>query len=52
MDLEDIMLSEISQVEKDYHHTPSLTCGTKKKKNPVNITTKKEAESQIQKTNE
>ena len=50
MDLED-MLSEISQVEKDYHHTPSLTCGTKKK-NPVNITTKKEAESQIQKTNE
>ena len=41
MDLEDIMLSEISQMEKDYHHTPSLRCGTKKNKNLVNITKRK-----------
>ena len=41
MDLEDIMLSEISQMEKDYHHTPSLRCGTKKNKNLVNTTKRK-----------
>ena len=27
MDLENIMLSEISQAEKDKHHMTSLTCG-------------------------
>ena len=27
MDLENIMLSEISQSEKDKHHMISLTCG-------------------------
>ena len=28
MDLEGIMLSEISQTEKDTYHMTSLTCGT------------------------
>ena len=32
MALEGIRLSEISQMEKDCHHTLSLICGTKKKK--------------------
>ena len=30
-ELEDIMLSEISQTEKDKHHVISLICGTKNK---------------------
>ena len=30
MDLEIIILSEVSQTEKDKYHTISLTCGTKK----------------------
>ena len=41
MDLEAIMLSEISQTEKDKHCMISLIYGVKKKyNNPVNVTTK------------
>ena len=32
MNLEIIMLSEVSQTEKDKFHTTSLVCGTLKKK--------------------
>ena len=39
MDLEGIMLSEISQTEKDKYHMTALICGTKKKKNPKLIDT-------------
>ena len=34
MDLEGIMLSEISQTEKDKHCMISLVCGTKQKPKP------------------
>ena len=34
MDLEGIILSEISQTEKDKYHTISLICGMQKKKKP------------------
>lgn len=32
MDLDGIMLSEISQMEKDKHHMISLLCGNKRNK--------------------
>ena len=32
MDIEDIMLSEVSQTEKDKSHMISLICGTEKRK--------------------
>ena len=44
MDLEDIMLSEISQTEKDKYHMISLMCGiqrtNKKTKDKINEQTK------------
>ena len=49
MDLEDIMLNEISQKEKDKYHTVSPVCGIKK--NGTNeLIYKTEIESQMQKT--
>ena len=36
MDLEIIMLSEVSRTEKGKYHMMSLICGTKKKKNDTN----------------
>ena len=48
MDLEGMMLSEISQKEKDKYCVISLTCGIPPVKKQTN---KKEADSQIQRTN-
>ena len=36
MDLEIIILSEVSQKEKDKYHTISFICGRSKKKNDTN----------------
>ena len=35
MVLDSIMLTEISQMEKDKYHTTSLVCNRKKKKNKI-----------------
>ena len=48
MDLEGIMLSEISQTEKDKYYMISLICGILKKKANEKKT---ETDSQTQKTN-
>ena len=40
MDLEDIMLSEIHQTEKDRYHMISLICGIYKTKQMNNLTHK------------
>ena len=37
MDLEIIILSEVSQTEKDKYHIISLICGAKKKKIQMNL---------------
>ena len=50
MDLEGIMLSEISQTEKDKYCMISLICGICKTKQ-INKHEKRETELQIQKTN-
>ena len=50
MDLEIIILSEVSQTEKDKYHMVSLTCGILK--NDTNeLIYKTERDAQIQKTN-
>ena len=38
MDLEGIMLSEISQTEKDKYHMISFTCGSKEKNKQIKKT--------------
>ena len=50
MDLEIIILSELSQIEKDKYHTISLICGIFKKDTNV-LSYKTEIDSQTQKTN-
>ena len=50
MDLEIIILSDISQREKDKHHTISLICEILKK-NTDELTCRKETDSQTLKTN-
>ena len=50
MDLEDIMLSEISQTEKDKYCTFSLICGIENKTKQKIKYNKTETDSQIQRT--
>ena len=40
MDLETVILSEVSQTQKDKYHMISLTCGIKKKRVQMNLFTK------------
>ena len=47
MDLEGIMLSEISKTEKDKYHTISLICGILKMKQTNHQTEKKKTHTQI-----
>ena len=54
MDLEIIILSKVSQTEKDKYHMVSLICGIKKKKKKKGTNefiSKTERDSQTQKTN-
>ena len=51
MDLENIMLSEMSQTEKDKQCMTSLICGIKEIKQ-TNVYINKETDSQIQRTNQ
>ena len=52
MGLEDIMLNEISQTEKDKYCMKSLICGlVKKEKETTSKYSQKEANSQIQRIN-
>ena len=46
-DLEIIILSEVSQTEKDKYHMIMLTCGILKKKGISELISKTEVESQI-----
>ena len=52
MDLEIVILSEVSQTEKDIYHMISLLCGIKFFKNNTNeLIYKTETDLQISKTN-
>ena len=51
MDLEIVILSEVSQTQKDKDHTILLICGILKKKGTNKPICKAEVESQMQKTN-
>ena len=50
MDLQGIMLSEISQIEKDKDCMLSLQCGTKKKKIQQTSEYDKKKQTEIQRT--
>ena len=51
MDLEIVILSEVSQEEKDKYHMILLICGIQKKKGTNKPIYNTEVESQMQKTN-
>lgn len=42
MDLEDIMLTELSKMEKDIHHRFHLCMGSEKQNKQINITRQKQ----------
>ena len=50
VDLGIVIVSEVSQTEKDKYHIILLTCGTKKKNGTNELIYKTEIESQMQKT--
>ena len=51
MDLEIIILSEVSQTEEDKYHMISLICGILKKKDTNELIYRTETDSQTSKTN-
>ena len=51
MDLETVILSEVSQTEKDKYHMMLLICGIYKKKDTNELIYKPERDSQTQKIN-
>ena len=49
MDLESVLLSEVSQTEKEKYHMTSLTCGIQKEMIQMNILTKQKETHRLRK---